>query len=281
MKTQLRWEYPPQDQMHTIRVRDIYNQGSRAFTLLRPCQYGYNDQGIPVKKLYCTRGLPGKNPLFFAPKGDGWSEQQPCFNHMRRKDAGLLVGHKSKGGGYDCPFMSHFGNVPCHRAVAYAWCKHPEEAQKDPEWYKYGHGYECDHKNCDHGNFNADNLEWVKTPENRRRRYEVEEPLRKELKKIGITNPNWVLIENWEDLFTFVEVQLEYFFERLPAMIASHPGELTIENINDAISATIDLTIRSTIHCTRCDAIMILDTEEHALRDGRNLCDCCYDELYG
>ena len=244
-RKKLRWEYPPSADLITIEVRDIYQQSTvsgqqSAVTLLRPCQYGYNDQGELVKRLYCTPASPGKNPLFFAPKGDGWSEQTPCTNHKRRKDAGLLVGLKGKGGGYDCPFMSNFGCVPCHRAVAYAWCEWPEEAKKDPEWYKYGHGFECDHKNCDHGNYSPENLEWVTTPENQRRRYKVEEPL----KKLAISDISWVRIPLLEQLYQFNQVQLDYFFEHLPMIIAETPGDLNIENINRAIEQAIHDCLR-------------------------------------
>ena len=244
MSTKLRWIYPPAQDLQTIEVKDIYQQSAVSgqqseVTLLRPCQYGMNEQGDIVKRLYCT---PERQPRFFATKGDGWSEQQPCTNHKRRKDAGRLVGLKNKGGGYDCPFMGNFGQVPCHRAVAYAWCKHPEEAKNDPEWYKYGHGFECDHKNCDHGNYSPENLEWVKTPENNRRRRKVEEPL----KKAGITKISWVRIPLMERLYQFNQTELDTFFTLLPTIMAETPGELTIENINNAVSEAIKRTTHDT-----------------------------------
>ena len=240
-KTKLRWIFPPAQDLQTIEVKDIKQQSAvsgqqSAVTQLRPCQYGMNEMGEVVKKLYCT---PEQQPRFFVPYPDGWHEQQPCYNHKRRKDAGLLVGHKSKGGGYDCSFLRQFGNLPCHRAVAYAWCKHPEEAAKDPLWYKYGHGFECDHKNCDHSNFSPENLEWVKTPENSRRRYQVEEPL----KKAGIAKVYWVRIPLLERLYQFKQAQLDHFFRLLPTVMAETPGELNIENINNAASEAIIRTL--------------------------------------
>ena len=237
-KTKLRWIFPPIADLQTIEVKDIKQKSDvrcqkSDVTLLRPCQYGINEQGEVVKKLYCT---PEQQPRFFVPYPDGWHEQQPCYNHKRRKDAGLLVGHKSKGGGYDCSFLRQFGNLPCHRAVAYAWCKHPEEANKDPEWYKYGHGFECDHKNCDHGDYSPENLEWVKTPENNRRRRKVEEPLQK---LYGKTFIRLIAYEHLDQIFALTDEQLALFLSRLPEQFAGDTSELSIEAINRDIEKVL------------------------------------------
>ena len=273
MKTKHRWEYPPLSDLVTIVVRDIYNTGEDTFTLLRPCQYIFDDQGRLVRKIYCTLGALGRNPRFFATKGEGWSEKLPNTNKLRRKQAGKPLAPKG-GGCADCP---HIGNVDCHRLVAYAWCEHPDAATKDPLWYKKGHGYECDHKNCDHANYNPQNLEWVTEQENDRRRWQVEKPL----KRLGITPISRVSIPHLDCLYHFHEVQLKYFFEQLPAIMAVDPDELTIDNINNAIRRAIDDTIDHTIHCARCGCEMIEDTDEHHTHAYGTLCDCCYDELYG
>ena len=232
-KQKLRWEYPPQ--IYTLFVLPgEFTRVHQPVThpmQLRNCQHGYNDEGKLIKILYSS-----PDQQFFTKEKDGWHEQLPCDNHRRRKEAGRLVGHKSKGGGYDCPFMANFGYLSCHRAVAYAWCEWPKEAKTDPMWYKK---FEVDHKNCDHSNFSPENLEWVKHEENNRRRRKVEEPL----KKLGITKISWVKIPHLECLYQFTDVQLEYFFERLPYTMQSLGCELSIENINDAIHLTINDTL--------------------------------------
>lgn len=282
MKTKLRWEYPPLSDLVNIEVRDIYNTGESTFTLLRPCQYGFDKQGRLVKKLYCTPAAPDVNPLFFATKGDGWSEQLPCYNHKRRKDAGLLVGLKNKGGGYDCPFMSNFGQVPCHRAVAYAWGEHPKEAETDPLWYKH---FECDHLNGDHANFCPENLRWLTPEQNRawdkrcgREQHKDGAHKGKTLRGISL-DPKRIPYSTLRQISDLSDLQFETFLSMVQETFASDTRELSIDNMNDDIQSTVDWIINHTIHCARCGCEMIEDTEEHHTHYG-TLCDCCYDDLY-
>jgi len=270
MATKLRWEFPQTIFTTTVLPSEFKrtHQEIKTPIVLHNCLNGYDEQGALIKTLYCTR-----SGRFFVRKKDGWSEQQPCDNHLRRKRAGRQLAPKG-GGGADCPFMANYGQINCHRLVAYAWCEHPRAAKADPEWYKRGHGYEVDHKNCDHGNWCADNLEWVTTKENIRRRNAVLEPLR----KLGI-NPKFVNIPHLKALYAFEECQLEYFFEELPKAIQKDERALELENINDVIHNTILGTLNVTIRCDRCGCKMIEDTDEHDTRYG-TLCDCCYGEMY-
>ena len=172
-RTKLRWEFPTT--IETIEVQEPQ-------MTVRNCLNGIagaDEQGVVTKTLYCTR-----DGRFFTRYADGWHKQEPMTNSLRRKQkVGYIPSPGSHYGTTDCPSMRNFGQKTCHRLVAYAWCEHPACAKTDPLWYKR---YECDHINGDHGNWTADNLQWVTPAENRRRA-----KLARCMRKIGI-QPKWL-----------------------------------------------------------------------------------------
>ena len=194
--------------------------------VVRSCLNGIDEQGTIKKTLYCTRD--GK---FFVRCADGWRKRKPCDNHKRRKEAGKLVGHPSKGGGYDCPFISRCNNSSCHRLVAYAWCEHPACAKTDPEWYKH---YECDHINSDHGNWTADNLQWVTPAENRRRA-----KLARCMRKIGL-QPKWLYHSILRGLYSLPTEQAELVINRFRFEAGTNDDALTIGRINSTFAFLLD-----------------------------------------
>ena len=194
--------------------------------VVRSCLNGLDEQGVVTKTLYCTR-----DGRFFVRYADGWHKRKPCDNHKRRKEAGKLVGHPSKGGGYDCPFISRCNNSSCHRLVAYAWCTHPAEAQSDPLWYKR---YECDHINGDHGNWTADNLQWVTPAENRRRA-----KLARYMRKIGV-QPKWLYHSILRGLYSLPTEQAELVINRFRFEAGTSDDAITIERINSTFAFLLD-----------------------------------------
>ena len=194
--------------------------------VVRSCLEGKDEQGTIKKTLYCTR-----DGNFFVRYTDGWHKRKPCDNHKRRKEAGKLVGHPSKGGGYDCPFISRCNNSSCHRLVAYAWCTHPAEAQSDPLWYKR---YECDHINGDHGNWTADNLQWVTPAENRRRA-----KLARCMRKIGI-QPKWLYHSILRGLYSLPTEQAELVINRFRFEAGTSDDAITIGRINSTFAFLLD-----------------------------------------
>ena len=233
-KTKLRWIYPPAQDLQTIEVKDIKQQSAvsgqqSAVTQLRPCQYGMNEQGEVVKRLYCT---PEQQPRFFAPKGDGWSELQPCTNRVRRGKEGRSA---KAGGGFDTAYMPKpFNNVSCHRIVAYAWCKHPKEAKTDTEWYK---NYECDHKNCDHNDCCPKNLEWLTTEANHTRYHKRQKPL---IALYGKTFLRLIAYDNLDQIFALTDEQFAYFLEGVQEIMQIDPTPLSVEAINFDIEQILD-----------------------------------------
>ena len=158
----LRWEFPQTIFTTTVLPSEFRrtHQEIKIPIVLHNCLNGYNEQGVHVKTLYCTR-----SGRFFVRTKDGWNEVLPNTTHLYSKHPDKPR-PKTAGGGTDQAFLRQFGAFTCHRLVAYAWCKHPKEAKTDPEWRK---GYEVDHLNGDHSNWTADNLQWVTPDENRRR----------------------------------------------------------------------------------------------------------------
>jgi len=252
--------------MHTIEVCNIDNKSIPGLmTVLRNCVHGYDEQGVLRKVLYCSR-----DGRFFVRKKDGWSILTPNTNCLYDKHPDKPR-PKAAGGGTNRAGMRNFGCFPCHRLVAYAWCEHPSEAKRDPEWYKR---YEVDHLNGNRSNWTADNLQWVTTKENIRRA-----KIMRKLRKMGI-DPKLVYTLNLKGIYSLEEAPLEYFMDRLPEVFANDTSTLSVEAINQDISDTLDETHDMTIYCSRCECAMIRDTEEHSLSNGECLCDCCYDELY-
>ena len=268
MATKLRWEFPQQEEVHTVEVSPgcFDKDGLLNFPEVRNCLHGYDEQGVLRKVLYCTR-----DGRFFVRNKDGWSKQEPGTSQLYSKHPDKPK-PKAAGGGTNRAYMRYFDNSACHRLVAYAWCEHPSEAMHDSNWHKR---YEVDHLNGDRSNWTADNLQWVTTKENIRRA-----TIMRRLRKMGI-DPKVVYTRNLKGIYSLEEAPLEYFLDRLPEVFAGDSSQLTIENINLAVATTLDETHDNTLHCSRCGCAMIEDTEDHRLSDGRVLCDCCYDELYG
>ena len=217
MATKLKWVFPETITQHEVQEPQM---------VVRSCLNGLDEQGVVTKTLYCTR-----DGRFFVRYADGWHKRKPCDNHKRRKEAGKLVGHPSKGGGYDCPFISRCNNSSCHRLVAYAWCTHPAEAQSDPLWYKR---YECDHINGDHGNWTADNLQWVTPAENRRRA-----KLARYMRKIGV-QPKWLYHSILRGLYSLPTEQAELVINRFRFEAGTSDDAITIERINSTFAFLLD-----------------------------------------
>ena len=216
MARKLKWVFPAT--IETIEVQEPQ-------MVVRSCLIGIDEQGVVTKALYCTR-----DGRFFVRYADGWHQQIPCTNRRRAKQEGRPVG-KAAGGGIDCPFLRHFGNAQCHRLVAYAWCTHPACAKTDPLWYKH---YEADHINGDHGNWTADNLQWVTPAENRRRA-----KLARCMRKIGL-QPKWLYHSILRGLYSLPTEQAELVINRFRFEAGTSDDAITIGRINSTFAFLLD-----------------------------------------
>lgn len=218
-RTKLRWEFPTT--IETIEVQEPQ-------MTVRNCLNGIagaDEQGVVTKTLYCTRD--GK---FFVRCADGWRKQEPLTGTLRKKRATGRI-YSTSGGASDCPQMRHFGLHTCHRLVAYAWCEHPACAKTDPLWYKH---YEADHINGDHGNWTADNLQWVTPAENRRRA-----KLARCMRKIGI-QPKWLYHSILRGLYSLPTEQAELVIHRFRFEVGTSDNALTIGRINSTFAFLLD-----------------------------------------
>ena len=238
--------------------------------VVRSCLNGIDEQGTIKKTLYCTR-----DGRFFMRYTDGWHKRKPCDNHKRRKEAGKLVGHPSKGGGYDCPFISRCNNSSCHRLVAYAWCEHPACAKTDPLWYKH---YEADHINGDHGNWTADNLRWVTPKENYAWRSRSIK-----LKKLAL-NLKWIRPDLLVAISDLKQEHFERFMTLLPEVMKADERPMSYLTLTDDISKALCKTMvvepddDDLVECSRCGA-RIPYGAAISTHYGY-LCDICYSDLY-
>ena len=214
MATKLRWEFPRQEEMHTVEVCDLHI-GLNGITTLRNCLHGYDEQGVLQKVLYCTR-----DGRFYVRKKDGWSMQKPDFSPSQRN--GYKRTATCQGG--SCYPQIRNGNKCCHVLVAHAWLG-PRPA-----------GMECDHLNGDKEDWSADNLQWVTTRENIRRA-----TIMRKLRKMGI-DPKLIYSRNLKGIYSLKEAPLEYFLDKLPEVFAGDSAQLTIENINLAVATALDET---------------------------------------
>lgn len=190
-----KWVWPIKTNI--IKHEVVYPCGVKQQLELRPCRLDvvFEPWAI-VRTLCCTR-----DGRFFVSKKGGWSEVMPDTSLLRRKRAGKPLS-KGCGGNTDCPKMRHFGNVYCHRLVAYAWCRKPWYVTVNGKVYpaatdmnngrmfyrltEFPTGdtkdrvyMQVDHLNTDHGDFCADNLEFVTVEENQRRK-RIADRLKKE-----------------------------------------------------------------------------------------------------
>jgi len=226
MATKLRWEFPRQEEMHTIE-RNSAPINRNFLPDLRNCLHGYDEQGVLRKVLYCSR-----DGRFFVRKKDGWRKLEPSTNYLYDKHPDKPR-PKAAGGGTNRAYMRNFNDAACHRLVAYAWCEHPSEAKRDPEWYKR---YEVDHLNGDRSDWTAINLQWVTTKENIRR-----SQIMRKLRKLGI-DPKLVYTRNLKGIYSLEEAPLEYFMDRLPEVFAGDTAALSVEAINLDVAKTLDET---------------------------------------
>jgi len=202
------WVYPRPDEMHTVERWYSDEQGLLCGMLLRECLHGVDKKGNVIKILYCSR-----DGRFFVRKKDGWREQKPNTNSLRRKLAGRKFA-PAAGGCQDCPRMRHFDKQACHKLVAFAWCERPGSVMADYTPHNCSMDYErgrmyyldilldaqgnvvrkengevtfikvylqIDHLNGNHADYCADNLEYITASENIRRRSVVFQ-----LKKAGL-----------------------------------------------------------------------------------------------
>ncbi len=237
----VRWEYvtkPFDAYVDPERVKRVHapleksltpDTGYGEYLHLRPCVQGVDEYGVVVKYLYCTR-----DGRFFARNKDGWSEQQPCTNHLRRKEAGRPLAPKG-GGGSDCPFMSHFGMFGAHRCVAVAWCNPPQEALETINDKDAKRVYEVDHLNTDHKNWTADNLQWVTVDENRRRA-----KIARRMRQIAL-DPKLLTPTLCKGIYTLPEERIEEFIYKCSLTFANDPSPLTAEAIRLDVAQVLDI----------------------------------------
>ena len=184
-----RWVFPHYDKMIVIL------QPGNGLPELRSCLFGIDEHGEVAKILYCSQF--GE---FFTREKDGWHRQIPSYAQSRRK------GWKKTTSGVRSFYsqMRHFGGKFCHILVAFAWCRRPSfvtlpdgymrpcymdyecgrmyykdhllDAQdnfvqdKDGNYVYIKVYLQVDHLNGVHDDCNAENLEYVTSQENWRRR---------------------------------------------------------------------------------------------------------------
>jgi len=216
MATKLRWEFPRQEEMHTIE-RNSAPINRNFLPDLRNCLHGYDEQGVLRKVLYCSR-----DGRFFVRKKDGWSMLKPNFPPSDR--IGICTGNGTRRGGSNYPAMQNFGGKLCHHLMAHAWLG-PRPA-----------GMECDHLNGDKEDWSADNLQWVTPQENIRR-----SQIMRKLRKMGI-DPKLVYTRNLKGIYSLEEAPLEYFLDRLPEVFAGDTAALSVEAMNLDVAKTLDET---------------------------------------
>ena len=233
-KNKLRWIFPPIADLQTIEVKDIDNIGvSGVITRVRKSIYFYDEQDNLCKVLYSTDGGDSQTeqPRFYRLKNDEWSMLTPCTNRVRRGKEGRCA---KGGGGFDTPYFGDPYHIQCHRMVAYAWCKHPEEAKTDPEWYKK---FECDHKNCNHNDCCPKNLEWLTAEANHARYIKRQKPL---IKHFGKTFIHLIAYDNLDQIFALTDEQFAYFLEGVQEIMQIDPTPLSVEAINFDIEQILD-----------------------------------------
>ena len=283
-KTKLTWKFPQTIFTVTVLPSELArtHQDTPRPLVLRTCLYGYNEQGVHVKTLYCTRSA-----RFFTQTKDGWRELLPCTNRVRREKKNRSL---KSGGDYDSAFLrdpQHYLNVNCYRLIAYAWCEHPEEAKTDPEWYKYGHGFEVDHLNGDHSDSSPENLRWLKSEQNRawdkrcgREQYKDGAHKGKTLRGIGL-QPKHITYENLRQISELSDIQFEAWLDKVQEIMNRDTSEMSVDSINTDIVRALGWVRIHTLHCDHCGGEMIDGYDHfHRLHDGSIICDLCYDDLY-
>lgn len=180
---------------------------------LRVCAHGYDEDGEIRHTLYCTA-----DGRFLRKRKDGWREILPTYHSGRKTNP------KAAGGNTDCSRMRQCSQLFCHKLVCTAF----HGPRPD--------GYECDHLNCDHLDWTADNLQWV-TPEENRRRAKYARRLR----KIGIS-PKW--LRHWllPHIYKLNAEDFDYFIEQVKHYTANDPSLLSIDAIERNVTIALDST---------------------------------------
>ena len=211
-KTKLRWEYPPQEEMHGVMVNDIENIGLDGISELRSCLHGCNEQGAVVKTLYCSR-----DGRFYVRYADGWHKLMPVISQKQ------LSNNRASGwSGSWHPCMRHYGTKHCHLLVAHAWLG-PRPA-----------GCQCDHINGNLLDWCADNLQWVTPQENRRRA-----GLMRRMRKIGL-QPKWLYYGTLRALYSLSTLEAELVINRFRFEAGGIDEAFTTERINMIFECLMD-----------------------------------------
>ena len=248
--------------MHTIQAKDIHNIGSNGITLLRPCQYGINEQGTIIKTLYCTR-----SGRFYVHYPDGWHKLKPNFNPAKQ------INRPNMHSAY--PQMSHFGAKLCHHLVMHAWIGPLPE------------GKERDHLNGNKLDWNADNLRYLSNPENRKwavrcgqKNPKTGKYKRNSLRGIGL-QPKHITYENLRQISELSDIQFEAWLDKVQEIMNRDTSEMSVEAINNDVAKAIGWVRIHTLHCDHCGGEIIDGYDDfHRLHDGSIVCDLCYDDLY-
>lgn len=234
----VKWEYvtkPFDVLVHPATVKRVHSQLEPSLTALysdhalllhlRPCVQGVDEDGVIVKYLYCTR-----NGRFFVRGKDGWNEEKPNDNLIRRG-----YPNKAGGGGYDVPRMQNYNGKYCHRCVAFAWLDVPEDVKLQLVGVDAPTKWEVDHLNTDHKNWTADNLQWVTAEENRRRG-----AIARRMRKIGL-DPKLLTPTLCKGIYTLPEDMIEPFISTCSEIFGKDPSPLSAEAIRLDVAQVLDI----------------------------------------
>ena len=187
----------------------VYVPGIRYKCLhLRPGGAGLDNDGAIVAYLYCT-----DSGRFFDRGEDGWGEHKYIYSPFSQN---------YKGGSVH-PCMRHFGSLQCHLIVAHAWLGARPE------------GMVCDHLDTNLLNLNANNLQWVSTPENIRRA-----KIAKRMRKTGL-NPKLLTPTLCKGIYTLPEDMIEPFIGTCSEIFGKDPSPLSAEAIRLDVAQVLDM----------------------------------------
>ena len=202
---------------------------------LRPCEEGVSTDGERKAVLYCTENL---NRFFDQDKDGFWNEQKPDYCPDRP--------NKKTGGGANYTYMVHHGSLSCHLLVAHAWVENRYNYIIEVWNEKKGKmekvcTRQIDHRDTNHLNNNADNLEYVTAAENMRRR-KITNHLKN---KAGIDSKRLTPLL-MRGIFSLPEGSIPMFVEQYLKICANDESQMLVENIRINVAMALD-SIKSTI----------------------------------
>lgn len=174
--------------------------------VLRPCLFGYSDDGVLLKTLYCSY-----SGQFFKQTKDGYRKLKVNYTPAART--------RKKGHGY--PMMCNYGAKLCHLMIANAWIGPRPD------------GYQCDHLNSNVKDCCAGNLQWVTRAENCRRAKRM-----RAMRRIAL-DPKHITYAHILKICMLSDEQFSKFLDDFMKATAQDTRPITIQTINDNVELAL------------------------------------------